>query len=126
MRNFFSIILLISLLSQNLISDSFIYNSFNNHGVIGLINMPSARFYDEASHGITLYNGTPDQKITMTSFPYDWMEASFFILIFKVNHTVVIVLIPFASRIIRIKDLILNLELKRKDYGQLLQLVLMT
>ena len=77
MRNFFSIILLISLLSQNLISDSFIYNSFNNHGVIGLINMPSARFYDEASHGITLYNGTRDQKITMTSFPYDWMEASF-------------------------------------------------
>jgi hypothetical protein len=40
--------------------------------------MPSARFYNEASHGITLYDGTPDQKITMTSFPYDWMEASFF------------------------------------------------
>ena len=46
--------------------------------MIGLINMPSARFYDEASHGITVYDGTPDQKITMTSFPYDWMEASFF------------------------------------------------
>ena len=40
--------------------------------------MPSARFYDEASHGITAYDGTPDQKITMTSFPYNWMEASFF------------------------------------------------
>jgi len=40
--------------------------------------MPSARFYAEASHGITIYDGTPDQKITMTSFPYDWMEASFF------------------------------------------------
>jgi len=40
--------------------------------------MPSARFYDEASHGIIVYDGTPDQKITMTSFPYDWMEASFF------------------------------------------------
>ena len=40
--------------------------------------MPSARFYDEAVHGITVYDGTPDQKITMTSFPYDWMEASFF------------------------------------------------
>lgn len=40
--------------------------------------MPSARFYDEASYGITIYNGNPDQKITMTSFPYDWMEASFF------------------------------------------------
>ena len=40
--------------------------------------MPSARFYDESSHGITIYDGTPDQKITMTSFPYNWMEASFF------------------------------------------------
>jgi len=40
--------------------------------------MPSARFYDEAAHGITIYDGTPDQKITMTSFPYSWMEASFF------------------------------------------------
>lgn len=40
--------------------------------------MPSARFYDESSHGITMYDGTPDQKITMTSFPFNWMEASFF------------------------------------------------
>ena len=40
--------------------------------------MPSARFYDEASHGITIYDGNPDQKITMTSFPYNWLEASFF------------------------------------------------
>ena len=58
--------------------DSFTYNSYNNHGVVGLINMPTARFYDEASHGVTLYNGTPDQKITLTSNPYDWLEASFF------------------------------------------------
>ena len=40
--------------------------------------MPSARFYNEAAHGITIYDGAPDQKITMTSFPYNWMEASFF------------------------------------------------
>ena len=40
--------------------------------------MPSARFYDESSYGITIYDGTPDQKITMTSSPYDWMEASIF------------------------------------------------
>ena len=78
MRNFFSVILLTSLLSQNISSDSFIYNSFNNHGVIGLINTPSARFYNEASFGVTLYDGTPDQKITLTSSPYNWMEASFF------------------------------------------------
>ena len=65
-------------MAQDLTSDSFTYNSFNNHGVIGLINLPTARLYDEGSHGITIYDGTPDQKITMTSFPYDWMEASFF------------------------------------------------
>jgi len=58
--------------------DSFQYNNYNNHGVIGLINMPTARFYDEAAHGITFHDGTPDQKITMTSNPYDWLEASFF------------------------------------------------
>ena len=72
------IIALISLLLPfNLYPDSFEHNSFNNHGVIGLINMPSARFYNESSHGITLYKGKPDQKITMTSYPFDWMEASF-------------------------------------------------
>ena len=42
--------------------DSFQYNNYNNHGVLGLINMPTARFYDEAAHGITFHDGTPDQK----------------------------------------------------------------
>ncbi len=71
-------ILLILLTSKISLSDSFNYNSFNNHGVIGLINMPTARFYDESSYGITIYDGDPDQKISLTSSPYDWMEASFF------------------------------------------------
>ncbi|MDA9143124.1 YjbH domain-containing protein [Gammaproteobacteria bacterium] len=78
MSNYLYIFLILVFTTEDLYSDSFTYNSFNNHGVIGLINMPSARFYDEAAHGITIYDGTPDQKITMTSFPYDWMEASFF------------------------------------------------
>ena len=64
--------------SQAIFSDSFTYNSFNNHGVIGLINMPSARFYNESSYGFTLYSGEPDQKIIMTSNPFNWLEASFF------------------------------------------------
>ncbi len=67
-----------SYLSFSLRADSFEYNSFNNHGVIGLINMPTARFYDESSYGVTAYNGNPDQKITLSSFPFDWLEASFF------------------------------------------------
>ena len=78
MRKSFSRCLFLVFLTQTIFSDSFTYNSFNNHGGIGLINMPTARFYDESSYGFTLYNGDPDQKITMTSFPYDWMEASFF------------------------------------------------
>lgn len=61
-----------------LIADSFDNNFYNNHGVVGLINTPTARLYDESVHGVTFYDGSPDQKITLTSSPYDWMEASFF------------------------------------------------
>lgn len=59
-------------------SDSFKYNHYNNHGVVGLINTPSARFYNEEVHGVTIYDGTPDQKVTLSSNPYNWLEASFF------------------------------------------------
>ena len=47
--------------SSILYSDNFNYNSYNNHGVIGLINNPTARFYDEGNFGITLFGGDPDQ-----------------------------------------------------------------
>lgn len=78
MKKFFFLFLILFISVQNIYSDSFIYNSFNNHGGIGLINMPTARFYEESSYGITYYEGSPDQKITMTSFPFNWLEASFF------------------------------------------------
>ena len=79
MKYIFKIYLIIVFLFQiELKGDSFKYNSYNNHGVIGLINMPTARFYDEQSHGLTIYDGTPDQKITLSSSPYDWLEASLF------------------------------------------------
>jgi len=59
-------------------SDSFKFNTPNNHGIIGLINMPTARFFDESSSSLTLYNGNPDKKITLTMSPYNWFEASVF------------------------------------------------
>ena len=59
-------------------SDSLIYNNFNNHGTVGLLNTPSARFFDEGSHGVTIYDGSPDLKATFTASPYNWLEASFF------------------------------------------------
>ncbi len=78
MKKKYYIFFILFFFNQNVYLDSFNYNSYNNQGVIGLINMPSARSYDESSYGITLYSGDPDQKITMTSSPYDWLEASFF------------------------------------------------
>ena len=65
-------------LNLHIYSDSFNFNSFNNHGSLGGINIPSARFYNESSFGFTLYDGNPDQKFTMTSYPFDWLEASVF------------------------------------------------
>ncbi len=59
-------------------ADSFENNFYNNHGTVGLINIPTARFFNEGAHGITLYDGTPDSKITITSSPYEWLEASLF------------------------------------------------
>jgi len=67
-----------TLLANSIYSDSFLYNTYNNHGVVGLINVPTARLYNEGVHGFTLYDGTPDQKITLSSNPYEWLEASFF------------------------------------------------
>ena len=78
MRKYFSFFLTLSFFTHISLADSLTYNSYNNHGVVGLINMPTARFYNESLYGVTLYNGEPDQKITLTSSPYDWMEASFF------------------------------------------------
>ena len=75
-KNFF--LLALTSFSLSTAADSFDYNSFNNHGTVGLINMPTARFYDEGAHGFTAYNSDAVQKITLSSNPYDWLEASFF------------------------------------------------
>ena len=78
LSKFIKIFFILVLFSEDLLVDDFVNNIYNNHGSVGLINMPSARFYDESSFGITVYDGTPDQKVTLTSSPFDWLEASFF------------------------------------------------
>ncbi len=77
-QNFLIFFLAFSSYSIFTYADSFENNFYNNHGSVGSINIPTARFFDEGVHGITLYDGTPDSKITLTSSPYNWMEASFF------------------------------------------------
>ena len=61
-------------------------------------------------HGITVYDGAPDQKITLTSNPYDWLEASLFYNNIKTNLTIIYDYDPVCIRIIKIKVLILRLE----------------
>ena len=72
------LLFIIIFFSEESVVDDFENNIYNNHGSVGLVNMPSARFYDESSFGITFYDGNPDQKVTLTSSPFDWLEASFF------------------------------------------------
>ncbi len=73
-----NLILCIFLFCALIIPDSPKFNTTNNHGVVGIINLPSARFLDEQSAVITAYRGNPDRKITLTMMPYNWMEASLF------------------------------------------------
>ena len=70
--------LLIYFISFLIYTDSFKYNNPNNHGVVGLINIPTARFYEESSTTLTAYKGDPDRKLSLTLMPYDWFEASIF------------------------------------------------
>ena len=73
------LLLLVSAVYINLIySDSFEYNQYNNYGIVGTIHTPSARTFDEGVHGVTIYKGTPNQTVTLSASPFDWLEASFF------------------------------------------------
>ena len=115
MRNYFSIFLLSSIFAHNSYPDSLTYNTFNNHGSVGLINMPTARFYEESSFGFTVYDGNPDQKITMSSFPFDWLEASFFYTNIQDRPYCNVVFDPVCDQ--DAKDKGFNFKLRLKEEG---------
>ncbi len=103
---------LILLIFGNLIySDSIKYNNPNNHGVVGLINTPTARFYDESSSAFTLYRGDPDRKIIITMAPYDWLEASVFYTSIKDR--------PYPGYDQDYKDKGFNVKFRLKEQGDL-------
>lgn len=76
MKYVYSCLLLI--LSSLANSDSFYFNTQNNFGTLGLINTPSARFYDSPAASLSFLRSSPDRKITLTLHPYDWLEGSIF------------------------------------------------
>jgi hypothetical protein len=73
-------LIFVSLVYTNSIysSDSYEFNLYNNYGIVGTIHTPSARTFEEGVHGVTLYKGTPNQTVTLSASPFDWLEASFF------------------------------------------------
>ena len=73
-------LIFVSLVYSNSIysSDSYEFNLYNNYGIVGTIHTPSARTFEEGVHGATLYLGTPNQTITLSANPFNWLEASFF------------------------------------------------
>ena len=76
MIRLFSFTLLILIKPLN--ADSIFYNTPNSFGGLGLVNTPSARFYDEGSLSLSYYDGYPDKKLSLAIYPYDWMEAIVF------------------------------------------------
>ena len=73
-------VIFVSLVYTNSIyaSDSYDFNLYNNYGIVGTIHTPSARTFEEGVHGLTLYKGTPNQTVTLSANPFNWLEASFF------------------------------------------------
>jgi hypothetical protein len=115
MRYIQSKVFIFFILSASVLADSFSYNKYNNHGTVGLINMPTARFFNESVHGITIYDGTPDQKITLTSNPFNWLEASFFYMRNQKQQYCGSVFDPVCNQ--THKDKGFNLKLRLKEQG---------
>ena len=51
--------------------------SFSNYGTTGLIQMPSARFYEEGSIGFTWSHLDPYLRGSVIAYPFNWFEASY-------------------------------------------------
>lgn len=102
--------------SGMLYADNFDFNIYNNHGSVGIINAPSARFYEEGVHGLTIYDGTPDQKITLSSNPYDWLEASFFYTNVQNKRYCPQLEYDFCKQDLKDKGFNLKLRLKEEGY----------
>ena len=111
------LVLALLLFINQVYGDSYKYNLYNNYGIVGLIHTPTARTYDEGIHGITVYAGNPNQTVTLSSNPYDWLEASFF----YTNVQDRPYCYDFTSDICKqdFKDKGFNLKLRLKEQGKL-------
>ena len=112
-------LILVSLVYTNLLysSDSYEFNLYNNYGIVGTIHTPSARTFEEGVHGVTVYKGTPNQTVTLSANPFNWLEASFF----YTNVTDRPYCYDFTSEVCLqdFKDKGFNVKIKVKEQGKL-------
>jgi len=71
-------------LSSNLIASSYDYlyrhnnvPSLSNFGTIGLLQMPSARFYEEGTLALGWNRNDPYMRGSFIAYPFNWFEASY-------------------------------------------------
>ncbi len=51
--------------------------SYSNYGTLGLIQMPSARFHEAGSLGLSWSHIDPYLRGSILAYPFDWFEASY-------------------------------------------------
>lgn len=51
--------------------------SFSNYGTVGLVQMPSARFFEEGSIAFTWSHLDPYLRGSIIAYPFEWFEASY-------------------------------------------------
>ncbi len=111
------LVLAILLFIDQVYADSFEYNLYNNYGIVGLISTPTARTYDEGVHGVTVYDGTPNQTVSLSANPFDWMEASFFYTNVEDRPYCYDFTTPFCNQ--DFKDKGFNVKVRLKEEGKL-------
>lgn len=76
---FFNLILSCQLLASN---NDYIYKyhdqpSISNYGTIGLLQIPSARFYEEGTLAFGWSANDPYKRGSLIAYPFNWFEASY-------------------------------------------------
>lgn len=85
MRSFSKVFLLAFFLNASVSSaaiNDYIYKnsdlpSFSNYGSVGLIQMPTARFFEEGSLALNWSHNDPYINGAIIAYPFSWLEASY-------------------------------------------------
>ncbi len=80
LRLLIPILSLFSLSSFSDIDDYFLYKvepSSSNYGLTGILELPNARFMQEATMRFNFSSSFPNEYTSIIASPFDWMEASY-------------------------------------------------